>query len=77
MNQDMEDEEVIETVDFAEFEALFQVQHFKKNAQELKREESKQVNPSELIMHAEVHSSLGLSTRTTSLILHSPCLLQP
>lgn len=42
VNQDMEDEEVIETVDFSEFEALFQVQRFKKNAQELKREESKQ-----------------------------------
>ena len=37
----MDDEGVIETVDFSEFEALFQVKRFKKTEKATKREESK------------------------------------
>ena len=39
--QDMDDDAVIETVDFSEFEALFQVKRFKKTEKASKREESK------------------------------------
>lgn len=38
--QDLDDESVLETVDFSEFEALFQVKRFKKNAKFAKREDS-------------------------------------
>lgn len=38
--QDLDDESVLETVDFSEFESLFQVKRFKKNAKLAKREDS-------------------------------------
>ena len=38
--QDMDDDSVIETVDFSEFESLFQVRRFKKTEKTKKREES-------------------------------------
>ena len=40
--QEIDDEEVIETVDFEEFETLFQVKRFKKDEKTIKREESEQ-----------------------------------
>ena len=33
---------VLETVDFSEFEAMFQVKHFEKGKKQMKREESEQ-----------------------------------
>lgn len=38
--QDLDDESVLETVDFSEFEALFQVNRYKKNPKLTQREES-------------------------------------
>jgi hypothetical protein len=38
--QDLDDESVLETVDFSEFESLFQVKRFKKNPKLAKREDS-------------------------------------
>ena len=38
--QDLNDEAVLETVDFSEFEAMFQVKRFEKGKKQLKREES-------------------------------------
>lgn len=38
--QDLDDETVLETVDFSEFETLFQVKRFKKTEKLAKREES-------------------------------------
>jgi len=38
--KELDDEEVIETVDFAEFETLFQVKRFKKDDKTVKREEN-------------------------------------
>lgn len=39
--QDIDDESVIETVDFTEFETMFQVKRLKKNEKQAKRDESK------------------------------------
>ena len=39
--QDLDDDSVIETVDFSEFESLFQLKRLKKNEKSMKREESK------------------------------------
>lgn len=38
--QDLNDEAVLETVDFSEFEAMFQVKRFEKGKKQMKREES-------------------------------------
>ena len=40
MFQDLNDEAVLETVDFSEFESMFQVRRFEKGKKQMKREES-------------------------------------
>ena len=54
--QELNDEAIIESVDFSEFEALFQVKRFKKNDKSSKRDKSKYTLT--VIVYSVAHSPL-------------------
>lgn len=61
--QDLDDESVIETVDFSEFETLFQVRRFKKSEKMMKREESESTVAGTIALYRDLN---GESTSPSS-----------
>ena len=54
-SQDIDDESVLETVDFSEFEALFQLNRNKNTMKLAKREESQFKNTHNFYLHSKLY----------------------